>query len=315
MLDQTNTYNDNTTFKKRLLLLFFIGVMSISLLGCSTSGISRSSTNSLTGGKLINSAVEIQESGSAIRDSATRIQESADIIEGQSEALRELPELASAVDDIQRETGNITNETSRIVQEVDKLEEESRMISSTGRTVEDLEADLQEAQEEESKEARKKLYTLLTSMAAFGGLIVIGGIALAFFNPKLGAYLIGFGLLITTIAVAGTYYLKWIAIIGFVLLGIGLIVTLIFLVHSFYKAKIYKDSHESSVELLENVKEELPEEKKDLIFGDEGLASQIQPKKVRKEIQRTRNRLHKKSEIQEDSEENLYIDEESDLVE
>jgi len=143
---------------------------------------------------------------------------------------------------------------------------------------------------EGSAEAKKKLYNLIIGMSAFGGLSILGGIVLFIFNPKIGLLVSGFGLLTSVIAIAGIYYLKWIAIWGISILGIGLVVTLAFIVYTVWKARIYKESHESNVKLIEEIKEELPEEEKKNIFRTGGVADTIQPKRVREEVQKTRKK-------------------------
>lgn len=227
----------------------------------------------------------IQEQNNAIQDRVNDIKDRTKEIRKETitdttkEKLDDIDGFASRIDtrsktienqinDIQKESNNIRNNLSSVQKQEDKIN--------------DL--------ENGGIDARNNLYELIRYMFALGGLIVVGGIALAFFNPKLGIYLAGFGLLITTVATAGTFYLKWLALVGFVLIGIGLVITLGFLVYSFWKAKIYRQSHESNVELVEKIKGDLLPEEKEKFFGDNGIASQIQPETVKKEIKKLRSK-------------------------
>lgn len=286
-------HNIKPETKKKCLLLSIIAIFFIIIAapGCSSSQ-RLPDLSSETGSKLVNTGNEISGLGSGIEKSANTIQARSDDIKSDTEGILKIdpvdPKVKELTNNIQQNNLVISSEAEKIRNDAKATKEKASAVIASGTHVQNLETDLDAANDEGTKEARKKLYQLMAGMFAVGGLIIIGGIALAFFNPRMGAYLAGFGLIITTVAVAGTYYLQWIAIVGFVLIGLGLIATLAFLIYSFMKAKVYKQSHESNVELLETVKKDLLPDEKEKIFGDNGIAKQIQPPKVQKEIKKTR---------------------------
>lgn len=228
----------------------------------------------------------IKEQNDAIKDRATDIKKSTDDIR----KTQDPQTIKEKTDEIDGFATRIQNRTNNIDNQLDDLEKESKLMRESLQSIQKQEEQLRDF-ENGGIEARNKLYDLIKYMFALGGLIVIGGVALAFFNPKMGAYLAGFGLIITTVATAGTFYLKWLALVGFIIIGVGLIITLAFLIYSFWKARIYQQSHKANVKLVEEIKEELLPEEKEKFFGDNGIAKKIQPEPVQKEIKKLRKTL------------------------
>lgn len=275
--------NQRNTCKRKLLLLFTTMVVTgVVSFGCSTTLTSRS-LSSKPAAKLDNASVDIARSANEIEESTDKIETNAkDIIK-----TSEQPE-------VQANAQKIIDEKNKIVEELGDIRQANNTVGESAGVLEGLEDDIKSYEEEGSAEARKKLYSLILGMSALGGLSLIGGIILFIFNPRVGVMVAAFGLITSAIAIAGVYYLKWIAIAGLSILGLALVVTLIFMVRAFWRARIYKESHETNVELLESIKGVIPEDQKEEFFKEGGIADKKQSKFVQSAIKETKKNMEKK---------------------
>lgn len=293
MRDQTNIYG-------KILSFFMVMVVLGSMSGCfGFNPFSRddNSFGSQPAAQLANASESIQDNGGDILTSQEKIRKSAGNINDTSgDLLKKVEDPASREDiyTIQDESNAILSESLNSSRAAGDILDDSKIVDTAGKVLEQTEEDLREYEADGAAEARKNLYKMILGMAATGGLIMAGGIILSFFNPRLGAMVVGFGLIITTIATAGTYYLKWIALIGFVLLGIGLLVTVGFLVRSFWYARHLEQANEVNVDIIEDLKEDLPEDSREEFFGDDGILNQRHTKATRSVVQKTRSRIEKK---------------------
>lgn len=297
MCDHRNLSVKEKNKRKGLLLIIVVIFTGIIVLpGCSTP-IGSSSFSSNSASRLENSASEIDRSASEIENSAKRIEENTLNIRDDATKIEEItknPDVGQMSRSIQSKTSVMLSQLRNIQDQTEDIKNENGVVKGTAKSVQGLEDNIQEYENEGTAEAKKKLYNLILGMATFGGISVLGGIILFFFNPRMGALVAGFGLLTSVISIAGVYYLKWIAIWGISILGIALVVTLVFMIASFRKAKIYKESHEANVEAIEEMKKDLPEELKERVFSDTGVFATRQSKKVKNIVEETKQDLVEK---------------------
>ena len=294
MRDQTSTIG-------KILSVLMVAVVVGSMSGCfGFNPFSRDRTTQLASqpaAQLSNASESIQDNGSDILTSQEKIRKSAgNINETSGDLLKKVEDPASREDiyAIQDESNVILSESMNTSRAAGDILDDSQIVDTAGKVLEQTEADLRAYEAEGAAEARKNLYKMILGMAATGGLIIAAGILLAFFNPRLGAMVAGFGLIITTIATAGTYYLKWIALIGFVLLGVGLLITVGFLVRSFWYARKLQESHDVTVDVIDELKEDLPADAREEFFGEDGILNQRHTKATKTIVSKTRNRKRSK---------------------
>lgn len=288
MCSQKNSLN-----RKKLYLFVLVATITGVLVvpGCSPTSSTNSNFSSNTASRLENASNEIDRSADQIFTSTEKIEDETKEIESDAkeiETASQIPEVRENAQIIQSKTSQILSELNTIKQQTEDIKAQNNTIKGTANAVQGLEDNIEEYENEGTAEAKKKLYNLILGMSAFGGISIIGGIILFFFNPKLGAMVAAFGLITSVISIAGVYYLKWIAIWGISLLGLALVITVGFLIRSFLQAKNYKISHEKNIELIEEIKDTLPETKRKEIFDDGGLADQIQPEAVKKLVKKTK---------------------------
>lgn len=143
--------------------------------------------------------------------------------------------------------------------------------------------------------ALEDIYQYLVWVFILGFLVVIGGSVVAFFvSRKLGVSILAIGIVVLGFGAAATFYLKWIAIIGFVLVGLGILSTIALLVYGIHEESSKKKKLENAtienVRLLDAVKKKLPEDSKEAIFGDGGVAQTIQNSDTQKIVAAVRRK-------------------------
>lgn len=143
--------------------------------------------------------------------------------------------------------------------------------------------------------ALEDIYDYLVWVFILGFLVVIGGSVVAFFvSRKLGVSILAIGIVILGFGAAATFYLQWIAVTGFVLVGLGILSTVALLVYGIYEESSKKKKLENAtienVRLLDAVKKKLPEDSKEAIFGDGGVAQTIQNSDTQKIVAAVRRK-------------------------
>lgn len=274
---------------KIIFSLFLFFVVLISLPGCRTSRQVIPDTN--LGLHLQSKSVGIDSQTVIIGESNSKIKDSSESIIKKSDSIINSDNIENAKEfavSIRSDASGVIDLSQRINDSNNIIKTHSKNIFESGDKINEIEKSILDLQQEESKKAKENLYTMLSTMFAAGGLIIVGGIVLAFFNPKLGIYISTFGLILTTIATAGTFYLQWVAIIGCVILGVGLLLTAGFLAYSFWQARVYKDTAILNVKLIDSMKEDMTDEIEEKYFSDDGLASHLQTEQVRKQVKQIR---------------------------
>lgn len=268
---------------KRLSFITNLFVMCMLLVGCGKS-------NSLIPSEYSGPVATIQNSSDQHEKAYDRANIKVDENTKTADLIREKTEdteVIAATESIKRNNSLIKDELNTMKESVNTIENQVPEIAKNERELERL------LNEKDSPE--EKLFNLLAIMFGFGGVIIVSGIVLAFFNSRTGLMVAGLGIMVTLIAAAGTYFLKWLAITGFVIIGLGLAVTVYVLIKNFKTAKEVKEGFVENVKLVENIKEKLPEEKKQEIFGYEkkGIADEIQSESTKKNVLKVREEIKK----------------------
>lgn len=285
--------------KNILCTLLASSLMLFSVAGCSGSNRARDIGTSENASTIVNAIDEQERSIGRIVDSTSRIREETENLTDTSTSVED-PQIAS---DILDATTNIEREVDAIEEQVEDLQETARTIDNTAPKIAETERQLEIMQEDETREAKQSLFGVLRLMFGLGALTVMIGVALSFFNTRLGLLVAGLGILTTAIAAAGTYYLQWIAIAGFVIIGVGILSAIGFLIWSLYKGRVRSTGFEVNTKLLEEMKTDLPQDLYTKYFDPEiGIASEIQPRVIRKEVDKVQKRLHQQKEQQESTE-------------
>jgi len=280
------TYKNKMQTKKLLLAVLVSVIVSIiiitSLFGCETpQNHSASST--------ISHAIEVQqETTDQIEDSSGIITESSNSIRRDADGILDI----TAFEDRTPEIINIEDKTNNIIVETNVIENESikskealedlnranEQIRQSGTKVAQLENEVAELSKEDAalrREAIENFYSTITLfyVIGFAGLII--GIFMVSYSRKLGGTLILAGLLILGFATASVYYLEEIATVGlWVTIG-GVVAAVATLIYLIIRAKTERKTNDQVVELVEVIKEKIPQDLRKDLFSKGGLAYTI----------------------------------------
>lgn len=216
----------------------------------------------------------IYRSIDAIRASANNIEQSNESITQSNEAIQsERQELLRILRDIQ----NNNQRAERIQAEMQQKDE---VIADRDARIDELEDDLESSSTQ-----------YLGLLIGFGALMMVLGVLGFFYNFKVGIALLGIGGITVAMSAAVMYYMGIFAIIGLCIAGGGLVLMLAYLAWLLFRGRRWAQSTEENTELLEVVKQELPQEKRREIFGDRirpGLADQLQSPFTKKAVDKIR---------------------------
>ena len=225
----------------------------------------------------------IYRSIDAIRASANNIEQSNESITQSNEAIR------SERQELLRILKNIQNNNKRAERLQAEFDQKDKVIASLETENEGLKDDLESS-------STKYLGILI----GIGAVIMILGVLGFFYNFKVGIVMLGIGGLTVAVSSAVMYYMGWFALIGLVIAGGGLLIMLVYIAWMLFRGRTFAKATEENAELIETIKQELPEEKNREIFGDRirpGLAQILQSQRTQKEIDKIRrNKLKPKME-------------------
>jgi hypothetical protein len=187
---------------------------------------------------------------------------------------------------IQAESKNVKREFLLVSGEHEKIMKMGQFVDYQAGRILYLEGETERLR----NEAIQAIYKYLVWVFGLGFLVVIGGSIVAFFvGRKLGISILAIGIVTLGFGAAATFYLKWIAMVGFILMGVGVISTIGLLVYGVFeenakKNKLTKATMEN-VKLIDAVKQKLPENVKLQFFGEgniPGFAQIIQNEDTQK---------------------------------
>ena len=228
----------------------------------SVSDIKRDANLILKESDLVKQGLEVQyaqrdlKSGSEEFVKVSSVEKS---IESMNKIDSKAANIIEAADDLQKETAKLKSLTD----EVDRLE---RSLTSLQITLNDTKA-----------KAMEKLYGYISMFWVIGFLLIAGGAAVAFFlNKTYGGSLAFIGLLMLGFASASQYYMEEIALVGAILLVIGFITAIGMIAWSTINSKRNATAIREIVEMIQILKETMTDDEHERIFGENGIAAQVQ---------------------------------------
>lgn len=248
-----------------------------------------------TSSAVINSLREQTEQTQEITDASAEIAKSLESIDTEANSI--LNEIALAPEDrnpnIDPTLNRIEDSAEAIREHVDSAEKSQirteealedleqaneRVSAAVGQieNLEDLIKEYEESDREVRREALENLHNFITLFFVIGFGMLVGGAFIALWiSGKLGATLLGIGILTVGFATASQYYLEEIATIGLIVLIVGFFATLGVIAWLLIDGKNDKEAVKEIVGLVEGLKSHLTEEERKSIFGPTGIASQM----------------------------------------
>jgi len=223
------------------------------------------------------------------KDSVEDIKESAAVIVSEAETTEDAvssvveqipdpikPTIREAVDSLQ----DIKVKAKSIEESAIDIEKEVETLNKLHKQVDELEdkiIKLESAVAQAQASALEKLYGYITTFWVIGFILIAGGAAVALFlNKTYGSTLTLVGLLMIGFASASQYYMQEIALVGAIILLIGFLSAIAMVVWSSINSKRNGVAIREIVEMIEILKETMTDSEKERIFGEKGLATNIQ---------------------------------------
>jgi hypothetical protein len=248
-------------------------------------------------------SVRLETSSNSIAASVEEVQQDAEtIIEESSSARSNIEKVYSQVTETQREplakaltsvqeidarADNIVSETTKVIKETETLETVQDQVESLELEV----AHYKSATSMAQAQALQQLYAYINLFWVIGFAAIAAGAAIAFFaNKTFGGTISIIGVLMIVFASASQYYMEEIAFTGAVILIGSFLVGLLMIAWSTVRGKNHDQAIKEIVELIEILKETMTEEERDRIFGEKGLASEVQSDLTKRIIERVREK-------------------------
>jgi hypothetical protein len=177
------------------------------------------------------------------------------------------------LDRIDSKAQNILEAADGIAQETQKLQTLTAEVTKLEKSLNSLKIALEETR----AKALEKLYGYISMFWVIGFILIAAGAGVAFFlNKAYGASLGLIGLLMLGFASAAHYYMQEIAMIGAIILIIGFLTAVGMIVWSTINSKRNATAIREIVEMIQILKETMTPDEQQRIFGEGGLASQVQ---------------------------------------
>ena len=221
----------------------------------------------------------IYRSIDTIRASANNIDQSNESITQSNEAI------IAERQEILRILRSVENNNKRAARIQEDLNKKDKVIASQEGKIDEL--------EDAAEQASTKYLGMLI---AFGVVIMVLGVLGFFYNFKVGIAMLGIGGITVAVTAATMYYMGWFAIIGLVVMGVGLLALIGYMAFIAFRGRTFYKATEENAELIETIKQELPEAKNYEIFGDRirpGLAQVMQSKSTQREVDKIRRKVIK----------------------
>lgn len=289
--------------KPTKLAINFIIIISIlcffTLSGCQTTPIA--DKNNIPKTTLASAAQDVERAAKELGDVSSEVTTSIDVIKNSTAEVRgsvsvakdmnQDPQIEKQLDFIDQKNTQIRDSAAEISTQMkitDKISESSsrafQIVSQSAQESIKMEARIKELESENNKirgNAIEELYKYLKWFFGIGIIICLGGAVIGYLvDKKLGMLLGGIGILTLTLALGITYYMEYIALAGTVVLGIGVLVTLGILAWVTLREKEARKNlagaTEQTVQLVEELKKELPADAKEKFFGSSGICDQTQ---------------------------------------
>lgn len=222
----------------------------------------------------------------ALYDAEISIRESAATINASNESIRQSNEIIKAErQELQNALRDIELNNRRAERIQSELQQKDDVIAGQTERIDEL--------EDAAEQASTKYLGMLI---AFGVVIMVLGVLGFFYNFKVGIAMLGIGGITVAVTAGVMYYMGWFAIIGLAVMGVGLLGLIGYLAWAMLRGRTFAKATAENAELIETIKQELPETKAYEIFGDRirpGLAHTMQSKSTQKEIDKIRRKIIK----------------------
>lgn len=230
---------------------------------------------------------QIKQSAVAITESATIIKDSTDdpkINEEASKIVVESNKVENSAISIQKETESIKQEivadkTQPLLDQIEKLENTN---SDWKKKYDDLVA-----------ASTAEIQKIVRIFWMVGFAMIVAGMIVAYFHRIIGGMILCAGFVSVGLAAANQYYYQEIATVGLVVFIIGFLASAGSVGYLIFRSKKTEEAVADNVKLLEDIKTEVPEEVKNKIFGDDGIARKVQKPSTQKIVKEIRSKLVK----------------------
>ena len=260
----------------------------VALQGCKTPTPIKPSTGS-SSVELVSVLEHTNEAVSDIKRDATSIIDEAKIARDSLSTATGTPHGDSAavpapslsvVDRVVQSLDKIDSKATNIIEASDDIARETKRLETLTEEVDRLEKSLSNLQimmTETKVKALEKLYGYITIFWIIGFILIAGGAAVAFFlNKTYGGSLCLIGLLMLGFASASQYYMEEIAMVGAILLVVGFLTAIWMVVWSSINSKRNITAIREVVEMIQILKETMTDDEQERIFGQNGVASNVQ---------------------------------------
>lgn len=228
---------------------------------------------------------KIAEASKSITESATTIKERTDD-----------PSITKEADNIVQKSNDVENSAIEIRKEVESItgETNAEKVTPILEQIEKL--------EKTDSEWKKKYDDLLAASTAemqkiirifwiIGFAMLVAGLIVAYFHRIVGGMLVCAGFVSVGLAAANQYYYQEIATVGLGVFIIGFLASATAVGFFIFKTKKTEEAVADNVKLLEEIKTEIPEETKDKIFGEKGIARKVQKPSTQKIVKEIREKI------------------------
>jgi uncharacterized membrane protein len=250
---------------------------------------------------VLESSKNIEKKNEEIKAEAIKIDESSKTIAQSAETIKKNSDDPTIV----KEATNISEQSNLIENSVIEIKNDAESISQE-LNVEKIEPVITQIVELEKSDSewKNKYEDLLAASTAemqkiirvfwiVGFAMIVAGMIIAYFHRIIGGIILCAGFVSVGLAAANQYYYQEIATVGLWVFIIGFLTSAVSVGYFIFKNKKAEEAVEDNVKLLEDIKTEVPEEVKNKIFGDEGIAKKIQRESTKKMVSTIRAKIVK----------------------
>lgn len=216
-----------------------------------------------------------------------------------TQATDNLKKIKEELDKIQQNSSDIGTHSAQIKDGLDAITKETTSIYANVKQVKGLETEIAKLRTEKESlknDAIKSLYSSLSIFFGIGFATILAGIFLAIFvNKTLGMSVLAVGVLGLALAAGCVFYLQTIAMVAmYIIIGSILVAGAFVIWHLMRQVHKVNDLHTANVEnvqLVQTVKEKLDPDIKEEVFGEHGIAKEIQSDVTQKLVKEIKQKI------------------------
>jgi len=243
----------------------------------------------------------IEKSNEDIKNEIVRVDGTSKIIAQSAETIKKTSDDPIVV----QEATNISQQSNVIENSVIEIKNDTEAISEQ-LNVEKIEPVITQVVELEKSDSEWKnkyedhlaastaeMQKIIRVFWIIGFAMIVAGLIIAYFHRIIGGIILCAGFVSVGLAAANQYYYQEIATVGLWVFIIGFLTSAVSVGYFIFKNKKTEEAVEDNVKLLEDIKTEVPEEVKNKIFGDEGIAKKVQRESTKKIVSDIRAKIVK----------------------